>query len=499
MGIAYRRCAAIDVHKKSLSVCIRPPIGRPNEPLKEQTFRTFTKDLRRLRKWLIQCRVTELAMESTGQYWRPVWNVLEGAVAKMLLLNPAHVKGLAGHKTDRKDAQWLAVRLEREDLKGSFVPAQPLREMRELTRLRVHWLQDLNRIKNRIGDICEGGNIKISSVASDLFGQSGRKMLDAIVAGNRDAGWMADYAKGTLRGKRGLLELALEGSFTPHQRKLLGRSLRQMKSLEAEISDLTEEIAQKAAAMGWTDAIRRLDTIPGIDVVAALAVLAETGLDMGVFGDAEHLASWAAVCPGQRESGGKRLSGRTRKGNVYLRRVLCQCAWAATNTNDCFLASFYRRVRSRKGHQKAIMAVAHRLLVIVFHMLQKGTEYREVGGDFHAHRNAEKTAMRHVAGLQKLGYYVTLQKAALAETVVACGPEAPALSSAGDSLPLVADPLPPVAEQEAGRRRPGRPCKCAERGIRCTHRNNSAADSGKQKVEKTQTHENTRVGADCFS
>ena len=499
MGIAYRRCAAIDVHKKSLSVCIRPPIGRPNEPLKEQTFRTFTKDLRRLRKWLIQCRVTELAMESTGQYWRPVWNVLEGAVAKMLLLNPAHVKGLAGHKTDRKDAQWLAVRLEREDLKGSFVPAQPLREMRELTRLRVHWLQDLNRIKNRIGDICEGGNIKISSVASDLFGQSGRKMLDAIVAGNRDAGWMADYAKGTLRGKRGLLELALEGSFTPHQRKLLGRSLRQMKSLEAEISDLTEEIAQKAAAMGWTDAIRRLDTIPGIDVVAALAVLAETGLDMGVFGDAEHLASWAAVCPGQRESGGKRLSGRTRKGNVYLRRVLCQCAWAATNTNDCFLASFYRRVRSRKGHQKAIMAVAHRLLVIVFHMLQKGTEYRELGGDFHAHRNAEKTAMRHVAGLQKLGYYVTLQKAALAETVVACGPEAPALSSAGDSLPLVADPLPPVAEQEAGRRRPGRPCKCAERGIRCTHRNNSAADSGKQKVEKTQTHENTRVGADCFS
>ena len=155
MAIAYRRCAAIDVHKKSLSVCIRPPIGRPNEPLKEQTFRTFTKDLRRLRKWLIQCRVTELAMESTGQYWRPVWNVLEGAVAKMLLLNPAHVKGLAGHKTDRKDAQWLAVRLEREDLKGSFVPAQPLREMRELTRLRVHWLQDLNRIKNRIGDICE--------------------------------------------------------------------------------------------------------------------------------------------------------------------------------------------------------------------------------------------------------------------------------------------------------------------------------------------------------
>lgn len=191
-------------------------------PLKEETFRTFTKDLRRLRQWLIQCRVTELAMESTGQYWRPVWNVLEGAVAKMLLLNPAHVKGLAGHKTDRKDAQWLATRLEREDLKGSFVPGQPLQELRDLTRLRVHWLQDLNRIKNRIGDVCEAGNIKISSVASDLFGTSGRRMLDAIVAGDKDAGWMADYAKGKLRGKRALLELALEGSFTPHQRRLLG-------------------------------------------------------------------------------------------------------------------------------------------------------------------------------------------------------------------------------------------------------------------------------------
>lgn len=499
MAIAYRRCAAIDVHKKSLSVCIRPPIGRPNEPLKEQTFRTFTRDLRRLRQWLIQCRVTELAMESTGQYWRPVWNVLEGAVTKMLLLNPAHVKGLAGHKTDRKDARWLAVRLEREDLKGSFVPAQPLREMRELTRLRVHWLQDLNRIKNRIGDICESGNIKISSVASDLFGQSGRKMLDAIVAGNRDAGWMADYAKGTLRGKRALLELALEGSFTPHQRNLLGRSLRQMKSLEAEIKDLTEEIEQKAVAMGWMDAIRRMDTIPGIDVVAAVAVLAETGLDMSVFGDAEHLASWAAVCPGQRESGGKRLSGRTRKGNIYLRRILCQCAWAATNTNDCFLASFYRRVRSRKGHQKAIMAVAHRLLVIVFHMLEKGTAYRELGGDFHAHRNAEKAAMRHVAGLHKLGYYVTLQKAAPAETAVVCGSEAPALSLDGDPLPPTVDPLPSVPDQQAGRRRPGRPCKCAEKGIRCTHRNNSTPVSAKQKAGNIQTHENTWVSAECFS
>lgn len=500
MEATYRRCGAIDVHKKSLSVCIRPPVGRPDLPLREATFRTFTKDLRRLRAWLIHCKVTELVMESTGQYWRPVWNVLEGAVARMVLMNPAHVKGLAGHKTDRKDARWLATRLEREDLKGSFVPPQPVRELRELTRLRVHWLQDLNRIKNRIGDVCEAGNIKISSVASDLFGKSGRLMLDALVEGRRDAGWMADYAQGRLRDKRGLLELALEGSFTPHQRRLLGRSLRQMKSLEAEIADLTGEIEERVTAMGWTEAVTRLCTIPGIDRIAAWTVLAETGVDMSVFGDAGHLASWAAVCPGQRESGGKRLSGRTRKGNVYLRRVLCQTAWASSNAKGCFLASSYRRVRSRRGHQKAIMAVAHRQLVIVFHLLHRGGTYRELGEDFHARRHAEKAAMRHVAGLQRLGYYVTLQKA---ETDVQPAPAAVAVESAAAAAEPESSVSGPV--REAGRRRPGRPCKCAERKIPCTHQpafrsGKTTPDPSENPVEEDiQPVEPKRVDPECFS
>lgn len=490
MEVPYRRCSGIDVHKKSLAVCIRPPIGRPDLPVREETFRTFTKDLRRLRQWLIQCRVTELAMESTGQYWRPVWNILEGAVPKMLLLNPAHVKGLAGHKTDRKDARWLATRLEREDLKGSFVPAQSLREMRDLTRLRVHWLQDLNRIKNRIGDVCESGNIKISSVASDLFGKSGRRMLDAIIAGDRDAGWMADYAKGTLRGKRALLELALEGSFTPHQRRLLGRLVRQMKNLETEIADLTGEIERQAAEAGWTEPIARLCTIPGIDRVAAWSVLAETGLDMTVFGDADHLASWAAICPGQRESGGKRLSGKTRKGNVYLRRVLCQSAWAASHAKNCFLASFYRRVRSRRGHQKAIMAVAHRLLVIVFHLLRGGETYRERGENYHGQLNREKAALRHVEGLQRLGYYVTLQKC-----------EEPVTSTVTAAVPEAVSTVP--ADTDTGPRRRGRPCKCAQRNIPCRHRPASLSPSEINPenipVPEGQNAENAGVGAEGFS
>jgi transposase len=376
-----------------------------------------------------------------------VWNILEEAFPNMMLVNPLYVKALAGRKTDRLDAKWLATRLERDDLRGSFIPPREIRELRDLTRLRVHWLEDLNRIKNRIGQLCESGNIKISSVASDLFGLSGRRMLASLVEGNRDAGWMADYACGTLRGKKAQLELALQGTFTAHQRLMLARMLGQLKDLEVQLADLTADIEQRVA--GYEELLTRIATIPGLDRISAWTVLAEIGTDMQVFQDAEHLASWAALCPGNRESGGKRISGKTRKGNRYLRRVLCQAAWAASHKKDSHLSALYRRVRTRRGEQKAIMAVAHQLITIIFHIVRDGSVYQELGASYYDEHNKPKVTRKLVDRLQKLGYYVTLQPI---------------------EAPVPTDPVPVTETTPAERRKRGRPCKCAERGIPCAHR-----------------------------
>ena len=449
MEPGYRRCCGIDVHKKSISVCVLPPVGSPSIPCKQEKFRTFTRDLKRLRAWLVQCRVTEIVMESTGQYWRPVWNILEEAFPNLVLVNPMYVKALAGRKTDRMDAKWLATRLERDDLKGSFIPPRDIRELRDLTRLRVHWLEDLNRMKNRIGQLCEAGNIKVSSVASDLFGVSGRRMLASLVEGNRDAGWMADYARGTLRGKKAQLELALQGTFTPHQRMMLARMLGQMSELERQLADLTSEIERRMAC--HEELVGRIKTIPGLDRISAWTILAEIGTDMTIFGDAAHLASWAALCPGNRESGGKRISGKTRKGNRYLRRVLCQSAWAAAHQKDSHLAALHRRVRSRRGEQKAVMAVAHQLLTIIFHIIREGSIYQELGASHFDEQNKPKVTRKLVDRLQKLGYYVTLQPVEAA---------------------LPPDPVPPIViePQQPERRKRGRPCKCVERNLACSHK-----------------------------
>jgi transposase len=451
----YRRCCGIDVHKKSISVCVLPPAGNNSIAIKEERFRTFTRDLNRLRGWLLRMKVTDIVMESTGQYWRPVWNILEEGFPNLILVNPLHVKALAGRKTDRLDARWLATRLEREDLKGSFIPARALRELRDLTRLRVHWLQDLNRIKNRITQTCETGNIKVSSVASNLFGLSGRKMLSAVAKGDRDAGWMADYARGTLRNKKAQLELALPGTFTAHQRLLLERMLVQMSTLEAQVAELTAQIEQRMVC--HEELIQRLDTIPGVDRITAWTVLAEIGTDMSQFGDARHLASWAALCPGNKESGGKRISGKTRKGNRYLRRALCQSAWAAARKKDCHLATLFRRIRSRRGEQKAIMAVAHQLLTIIFHIIADGTIYQELGATHYDLQHKPKVTRKLIERLTRLGYYVTLTP------IKPLGPIPPPYQPEMPMGTLAPAPTP------ASPRRRGRPCKCAERRITCTH------------------------------
>lgn len=460
-----RRCCGIDVHKNSVTVCVLPPTGQHIE-IKKRKFRTYTQDLKQLRLWLKRCKVSEIAMESTGQYWRPLWNLLEGEFAKLILVNPQHIKGLNGYKTDPKDARWIADLLEGGKLKGSWVPARPIRELRDLTRHRVNLLEDLNRVKNRIEQLCQTGNIKVTSVATDLFGVSGRKMLKALIEGKRDAGWMADYAQGRLRGKRRELELALEGTFTEEQRWLLGKELRQVEWLEAQVEVLEQEIERRVAV--FEEAIQRMLTIPGIDRKTAWTIVAEVGVDLSAFADAKHLASWAGLCPGNRESGGKRMSGRTRKANRYVKRAMCQAAWAASHTKDTYLSAFYRRMSIRKGGPKAVMALAHHLMVVIYQVLSRKEEYVEFGGDYYDRRNKPRTVARLVARLAKLGYHVDLSEM---ESDARGEPERYAILE-----PAV---LPVAEESTADRpkRRKGRPCKCAERGIVCRHQGRGVVNS----------------------
>jgi transposase len=455
-----RRCCGIDVHKNSVTVCVLAPAGQRHIEIKKRKFRTFTRDLKQLRSWLKHCQVTEIAMESTGQYWRPLWNLLEGEFTKLILVNPQHIKGLNGYKTDPKDAQWIADLLESGKLRGSWVPSRSIRELRDLTRHRVNVLEDLNRAKNRIEQLCQTGNIKVSSVATDLFGVSGRKMLKAIIEGKRDAGWMADYARGQLRNKRRELELALEGTFTSEQRWLLEKELRQVEWLEGQVEGLEKEIERRVSE--FEEAIQRLLTIPGIDRKTAWTIVAEIGVDLSAFADAKHLASWAGLCPGNRESGGKRMSGRVRKSNRYVKRALCQAAWAASHTKNTYLSAFYRRMAVRKGAPKAVMALAHHMMVVIHQVLSRKEEYVEMGGDYYDRRNKPKTVARLVARLARLGYQVDLK---LLENAL------PAVGTENDNEGE--PPSEPVAVVEDGlgsKPKRGRPCKCGERGIICKHR-----------------------------
>ena len=435
-----------------MTVCVLPPGGQPHLGIKRRKFRTFTRDLKQLRAWLKNCQVTDIAMESTGQYWRSLWNLLEGEFPHLILVNPQHIKGLNGYKTDPKDALWIAGLLESGKLRNSWVPPRPLRELRDLTRQRVNVLEDLNRLKNRTEQLCQTGNIKVSSVATDLFGVSGRRMLKAVVEGKHDAGWMADYARGTLRGKRKDLERALEGTFTDDQRWLLNKELRQVEWLEAQVVMLEQEIERRVAP--FEEQIQRLVTIPGVDRKTAWTIVAEIGVDMSVFPDARHLASWAGLCPGNRESAGKRMSGRTRKGNRYVKRALCQAAWAASHTKDTYLSAFYRRLSIRKGSPKAVMALAHHLITVVYQMLSRAEVYIELGGDYYDRRNKPRVVARLLNRLSRLGYSAELR------------PIGPPQAFEDPVPPVAAEnvPTPPITKKKRGR-----PCKCAERGIICKH------------------------------
>ena len=403
MQVTHERCAGLDVHKKTVVASVITPEGQET-----RTFGTMTKDLLTLADWLTEHGVTHVAMESTGVYWKPIYNLLEGSFT-LLVVNAQHIKAVPGRKTDVKDAEWIADLLRHGLVRGSFIPDRPQREMRELTRYRRSLIQQRSQVVNRIQKVLEGGNIKLASVASSVAGISGRAMLEAMVEGIEDPQQIADLAKGRLRKKTQSLEEALRGQIGPHQRLLLGSHLRHLDFLDGEIDRLDEEVV--ARMRPFEEALERVDGIPGIGRRTAEDLLAEIGTDMSRFPTAAHLASWARVCPGNNESAGKRKRGSTGHGNSWLRPTLMQAAYAASHTKGTYLAAQYHRLAARRGGKRAIMAVAHTILVVVYHMLSSGTTYSDLGGNYFDERDRQAALQRAVRRIQALGFTVTLEAA----------------------------------------------------------------------------------------
>jgi transposase len=409
MDAVFERAGGIDVHKESLKIGVRCMEGKGQVRKEVRSFGTTTRELLRARDWLAENQVTHVAMESTGVFWKPVYNILEGEF-DVWLVNARHAKNVPGRKTDVKDAEWLAQLMQWGLLSKSFIPPRPQREWRDLTRSRAQLVHDKTRVANRIQKVLEDANIKLASVASDVLGVSGRAMLRRMVDGPEEPKALAALARGRLRGKIPQLEEALEGRMSDHHRFLLRRLLAQLEHLEDEI-DLFERRIEELNAP-FEEAVRAVAEIPGFDQTSASALIAEIGTDMKVFPSADHLSSWCGICPGNHESAGRQQSGKTRKGNAWLRNVLTQSAWAATRTKDSYFRAQYRRLAGRRGKRRAIVSVAHSLLVVIYHVLSTGRSYQDLGVDYFDHRDAEKIARHHIKRLESLGYIVTRKEAA---------------------------------------------------------------------------------------
>jgi transposase len=412
MDTLHPHCAGLDVHKDSVYACARHlgPDGRARQEVR--AFGTATGQLLALSDWLAAEGVTDVAMESTGVYWRPIWNVLEDRFAVMVV-NAQHIRQVPGRKTDVKDCQWIAQLLQHGLLRASFVPDRPLRELRDLTRQRARLIEEKSRVANRVQKALEDANVKLGSVASDVLGVSGRLMLRAIVAGDQTPAQMAGLARGLLRRKIPQLRAALSGRVTPHHRFMLRQLLGHVEHLEGQIAAFDRQVGEVLRPLERT-AVEMLDAIPGVDARAAQNVVAEIGADMSRFPSAGHLASWAGLCPGNHASAGKRKSGRTTDGNRWLKRTLTQCAWAASRAKGTYLQARYRRLAGRRGKKRAAIAVAHAQLVAAYHMLRDGTAYRELGAD-HADAAAadeSRRAGQFVKNLERMGYHVVIEKAA---------------------------------------------------------------------------------------
>jgi len=411
MDSIVERCAGLDVGKRQVQACVRVPDPGGGRRVEIRTFPTFTSGLELLADWLAREGVTEVVMEATGQYWKPVWYVLEDRAFELMLVNARHVKILPGRKTDVADAAWLAELLEHGLLRGSFVPPPRIRELRDLTRYRKKLVQARTAETQRVTKVLEDAGIKLDSVASDVLGVSGRAMIAALIDGERDPDVLAELARGRLRVKLPTLREALRGRFRDHHAVMLRLGLEHVSQLEHAIGELDDRIDKVITP--FARARDHLDSIPGVARRAAECLIAEIGVDMTQFPTAGHLASWACMCPGNNITGGKRRSGRTRIGNPALRDILTECAWAAARTRGTYLSAQYWRLARRIGNKKAAIAVGHSILVIAWHLLTNDTDYDELGGDYFLRRHDNPTHQRdrHVKALRELGYQVTLAEA----------------------------------------------------------------------------------------
>ena len=405
MDSIYQRCCGMDIHKKVVVACLITPGPRGNPRKEIRSFGTMTPDLLELSDWLGAAGCTHVAMESTGVYWKPIYNILEGSF-ELLLVNAQHIKTVPGRKTDAKDCEWIAELLQHGLLRGSFVPQQEERELREVTRYRSSLVRERSAEVNRLHKTLEGANIKLASVASEVTGVSGRAILQALVAGNTDAAALAQLAKGQLRNKIHQLERALIGQFGPHQRFLVAQQLAHIDFLDHAIEQVSKEV--EAGMRPFEADLAHLDTIPGVGPWTAEVIMAEIGSDMSRFPSAGHLSSWAGMCPGNNESAGKRKSGKTRKGSKWLRVALTEAAYAAGRGKGTYLSSQYHRLAARRGRKKAAIAVGHTVLVIAYHILKDHTTYQDLGPDYFDHRQSTRLRTRLVNRLQGLGYDVSL-------------------------------------------------------------------------------------------
>jgi len=408
MQVLHGCCCGLDIHKRFVVACVLTTAADGQVQKVTRTFSTMTDELLALLDWLTEIGCTHVAMESTSAYWRPIYNLLEGHLT-VLVANAYHIKAVPGRKTDVRDAEWIADLLRHGLLRGSFIPSREQRQLRDLTRYRTHLVEERARVTNRLQMVLEDANVKLAAVVTDVRGVSARAILEALVAGESDPTTLADLARGRLRAKRELLTRAVVGRFTAHHAFLITEHLSQLDYLEDAMERVTAEIAQRLQAEH--DAIDLLDTVPGIGRRAAEIIIAEIGADLGRFPSAKHLASWAGMCPGNAESGGKRLSGKTRKGNRWLRQVLIEIAHVAAKTRGTYLAAQYRRIAARRGKKRALVALAHTVLVIIYHILTRREPYRDLGEAYFDHLERQHVERRLVRRLERLGYAVTLAPA----------------------------------------------------------------------------------------